>query len=524
MKILVCDPIAETGLERLRQRAQVEVRAGLSPAELVEVVGEYQGMIVRSHTRVTREVITAGQELVVIGRAGTGVDNIDIEAATEHGIAVVNTPDSATISTAEHTIGLLLALTRHITRAGEALKDGRWERRKFLGSEIRGKTLGIIGLGRIGGEVAKRARAFEMVVIANDPYIPRSRGENLRVELVSLEELLRTSDFISLHVPLTSETRGMIGARELSMVKPSAYLINSARGSVVDEEALVQALREGRLAGAALDVFSQEPPGMSPLLASDKVVATPHLGASTIEAQASVATDIASEVLDVLEGRPALHIVNAPVLSPETVARLGPYLVLAERIGRLYAQTLEEQLTDLRISYQGELAEMDTLPLRAYLLKGLLEEASEERINFINADFIARSRGLRISEERVPDIPHYAGLLVLEAATSQEEKTRAGAVLRDESHIVRIDGFWADFVPTGYLLLAENTEDRPGILGRIGTILGDAMINISFMQVGRPISKGTALMVLGTEQPVSEDLCRQILEVPAIHTVKAVRI
>ena len=404
------------------------------------------------------------------------------------------------------------------------MKEGRWERQRFLGREIRGKTLGIIGLGRIGGEVAKRARSFEMVVIANDPYIPRSRGEKLGVELVSLEELLKTSDVISLHVPLTSETQGMIGARELNMVKPSACLINSARGSVVDEEALAQALREGRLAGAALDVFSQEPPGMSALLSNDKVIATPHLGASTIEAQASVATEIANEVLDVLEGRPAPHIVNAPVLAPETVARFGPYLVLAERIGRLYAQTLEEQLTDLRISYQGELVEMDTLPLRAYLLKGLLEEASEERINFINADFIARSRGLRISEETVPDIPHYAGVLVLQAATSNEEKTIAGVVLRDEPHIVRIDDFWVDFVPAGYLLLAENREDRPGIVGRIGTILGNAMINISFMQVGRPISKGTALMVMGTEQPVSEDICCQILELPAIRSVRAIRI
>ncbi|MBI4506103.1 MAG: phosphoglycerate dehydrogenase [Chloroflexi bacterium] len=523
MRVLVADGIAPEGLELLRASAEVDVRTGRPAAELREILGEYDALVVRSQTQVTEDLLAAGlPRLKVVGRAGIGVDNIDVEAATRYGVLVVNAPAANTISAAEHTIALMLALARHIPQAHVSLKAGKWERGKFLGVEVRGKTLGVVGLGKIGTEVARRAQALEMHVVAYDPFVTADYAAKLEVRRLPLDELLRVSDFVTVHTPLTPTTEGLIGARELVLLKPTARLVNCARGGLIDEVALLDALRAGRLAGAALDVFAEEPPRSNPLLEHPAVIATPHLGASTEEAQVRVAVDVAEQVLAVLRDQPVRYAVNLPMRA-EAAGVLWPYLALAEKLGGLCVQLIEGQLSSVEVSYSGEIAEHDTSPLKAAVIKGLLEPITEEHINIVNAQLVAKSRRLHITEQKRTDGANgHTSMVGVRAEATGGVVEVAGTIVRGEPHILRIGEYWVDVVPQGYALLSRH-RDRPGVIGRVGTLLGQHDINISYMQVGRLAPRGQALMVLGIDEPVSDELRQQILGFPDMQYVKLVR-
>lgn len=516
MRVLVTDPIAADGLDILREELSVAVQPGLDEEELVREIGAYDALIVRSGTQVTRPVIQAGFHLQVIGRAGVGVDNIDLDAATERGVLVVNAPDGNSIAAAEHTIAVMLALARHIPQADYSLRERRWERKRFVGVEVTGKTLGVIGMGRIGREVARRGRGLGMRVLAYDPYVSREQAERLGVELHELDHILARADFCTVHVPLTPATRGLIGTRELALLKPSARVINCARGGIVDEDALHAALDAGRLAGAALDVFCQEPPLKSPLLDNLKVVVTPHLGASTREAQVAVAVDVARQVVDVLKGKPPAHPVNAPFMTSEAQSQLLPFGELAEKLGILASQSVDRHLGKVHISYAGRLAELDTDLLRALLIKGLLQDVSERRITLVNASLIARERGLRLVEEKTSDAGHFRNLITLRYSDNGRERALSGTVMHGEPYITRIDRYWLDFVARGIKLLIYH-RDQPGRIGEVGRITGRADVNIAAMAVGRLEPRGEALMVLTLDDRAPPAVLAEIQALPDVY-------
>ena len=524
MKVLVTDLISNEGIDILRSCAQVDVKTGLGPEEIISIIGDYEALIVRSQTNVTADIIEAGKKLQVIGRAGIGVDNIDITAATRHGITVVNAPTGNTISAAEHTIALMLSLARHIPQANAVLKSGVWRRADFMGTEVRDKILGIIGLGNIGSEVARRTQGLEMNVIAYDPFISPERAHNLKVKLVSFEQLLKESDFISLHVPMTAQTKRLIGAKELAMVKPTVCIINTARGGLIKEEALLKAIKENRVAGAAMDVFAVEPTTKSILFESDKIIVTPHLGASTTEAQAMAATDVAKQIIDVFKGQPARYAVNAPFISPEILPVLAPFLKVAITVGSLASQLAEGQLKSIKIRYNGEIANYDTNTLKAIILGGLLEGISEERVNLVNANIVAARRGLAVVEQKEIACENFASLITIEVATTTGVTTVAGTILRDESHIVQVNNYWIDIVPTGGYFLFSDHRDRPGLIGAAGKLTGDADINISYMHLGRLKPRGQALMILALDEPLPEEQRQQILAMPDVYTAKLVKL
>jgi D-3-phosphoglycerate dehydrogenase len=524
-RILVTDPIAPDGVTYLRQHGTVEVRTGLTPDELLAAVRGCQALIVRSETKVTRRVIEAGTELRVIGRAGVGVDNIDVEAATSRGVVVVNAPAGNTIAVAEHTIGLLLAVARHIPQASAALRAGQWQRSRFMGEEVRGKVLGIVGLGRIGREVARRAQGLEMRVIAYDPYVGAEHARRLGVEMTDLPSLLRTADFVSIHTPSTAQTLGLIGAAELSLLKRTAYIINCARGGIIDEAALREALESGGIAGAALDVFEKEPPGDSPLLQAENLIATPHLAASTQEAQVQVALEVAEQVVAALDGRPTLYAVNAPIVVPEAMAVLGPYFRLCETLGQVVTQLAAEgQIESVEITYSGEMAEHETTALTATVIRGLLAPISEETVNLVNAPVIARRRGWRISERKTTGPEEYTNLVTVALHSDRGERMVSGTVVNGEPHVVRIDGYTVDLVPRGDYVLLSRHVDRPGIVGTVGTLLGEADVNISSMQLGRQRPRGEALMALTVDEPIPPDVLERIRAVTGVAQIRVVRL
>lgn len=523
-KVLIAEPIAQDGVELLRQRAEAHLRPDLKQRELLEAIPQYDALIVRSGTKVTAKVIEAGKRLKVIARAGVGVDNIDVAAATRRGVVVVNAPGGSTVAAAEHTIAMMLALARHIPSADASLRAGRWQRQEFMGTEVRHKILGVVGLGKIGAEVARRAQGLEMRVLTFDPFASEELARHLGVELVSLEELLRRSDFVTVHTPLTEATRNLIGAPELASMKPKAYLINCARGGIVDEGALLASLEGGRIAGAALDVFSQEPPGQSPLLACSRVVVTPHLGAMTHEAQVSVAVDIAQEVITVLEGGQPRYAVNLPLILPETLTVLAPFLSVAEALGRLATQLVDGQPRLIEMRYSGEISQYDAAPLTASIIKGLLSPVSEEQVNLVNANLVARSRGLHILEQKESQCENFTSLVTVKVTASEGERSLSGTSMGSEPHLVQVNGYWLD-VPLGggYLLFGEHL-DRPGIIGTVGTLLGASDVNISFMQVGRHQPRGRAVMILGLDEPITEELRRKLLAIPDIYFIKLAKL
>lgn len=521
MKILVTESFSQEGKDLLAQCAVVDVQLGLDEDALCQVIGEYDALVVRSATRVSARVIEAGQRLQVIGRAGTGVDNIDVDAATRHGIMVVNAPTGNAIAVAEHTIALMMALARNVPQADRSLRAGHWDKKSLGGVEVRDKTLGIVGLGRAGSAVAKRAIGLEMVVIAYDPFVTQDYASRLNVRLVSFDELISRADFVSLHAPATDQNRGMIGARELQMMKPTARLVNCARGELVDEDALLQALNSGEIAGAALDVFAAEPPEGSPLLEHPRVIVTPHLGASTQEAQRNVALETAEQVVAVLSGKLPRYPVNVPSLSSEELLEMSPYLELGDRLGAFYGTVAADNLRALEIAYSGDVAEKDTTLITASILTGLLSPVAEGPVNRINAMLIARERGWVISERKSVAPENFTSLVTMSVETSAGQRLVAGTVMRDEPHIVRVDDYWLDFVPRGHLLISEHVEG-PGIIGRVGMAVGDAGINISFIQLGRQARGGTGLMVLGLDDPVTPELLKAMSELPSITYTRAV--
>jgi len=520
MKILVADPIAEEGIQSLRNYAQVDVKTKLEFEQLKAIIGDYDALIVRSQTKVGAEVIESGKKLKVIGRAGVGIDNIDVDAATKNGIVVVNAPTGNIIAAAEHTIALMLALARNVPQADGQLKSGKWQREKLVGTEIRNKTLGIIGLGNVGSEVAKRVQAFEMRVIAHDPFVSKDYARNLEVDLVSLDQLLREADFVTLHVPLTAATKKLIGSKKLAKLKPTARIINCARGGLIDEEALIKALKAGKLAGAAFDVFDHEPVTDSPLFKEDKIIVTPHLGASTIEAQTSVAKDVAAEVLAVLQGQFSKYAVNTPHIAPELV----PFMRVAATIGNLASQLMEGQINSTHIKYSGGVTNYDCNPIKTALISGLLQQASEERINLVNVGLIATQRGLKISEEKEVTCQNYSNLLTLEVNTNVGTIAISGTVRDGEIHIVQVNDFWMDIMPAGGYFLFCDHLDRPGLVGTIGNITGKADINISSMHLSRLQPRGKALMILALDEPLGEEQLQEILALPGIYTAKTVKL
>jgi len=480
--------------------------------------------VVRSETKARAEIIEAGTKLQVIGRAGIGVDNIDLDVATRKGIVVVNAPAGNVSSAAELTLALLLAMARHVPQACSRLKSGEWDRKSYMGTELRNKTLGLIGMGRVGEQVVRMAKGLEMKLVASDPFVSEERADLLGVELVSLDELLKRSDFITIHVPMTSSTKGMIGKKELAKVKPTVRFINTARGGIIDEEALYNAIEEGRVAGAALDVFSKEPATDNILLKSDKVICTPHLGASTEEAQTTVAVDVAEQVLAVLKGRPARNSVNLPLMAPETASVLTPFLPVASDVGRLCAQLADGHTNTIVIKYEGEIAEHDTAALKAAVLGGLLESVTEERVNLVNASVIAHNRGLKVVEQKTVMCDNYANLISVELTADVGTTTVAGTLMRGEPHIVRVDNYWIDIVPTGGYWLFSDHLDRPGLIGSVGMVAGDADINISSMQVGRLEPRGRALMILSVDREVNEDVRQKFLAIPDVYNVIVVKL
>jgi D-3-phosphoglycerate dehydrogenase / 2-oxoglutarate reductase len=528
-RILVADKIAAEGIARLEQAAEVEVATGLSPDQLREKIPAYDALVVRSETRVTEPIIAAGRRLKVIGRAGVGVDNIDVQAATRHGVIVVNSPEGNTIAAAEHTIAMLLALSRKIPDATASLRAGRWERGRFIGVEIYNKVLGIIGLGNIGREVARRALGLGMQVLGRDPFVALEHAQQLGVELVELPELLRRADYISVHTKLTRETRGMLGDAQFAQMKRGVRIINCARGGIIDEAALQRALEAGIVAGAALDVFDEEPPPPDlPLLKDERVVVTPHLGASTEEAQVNVALDVAEEILAVLDGRPPRSAVNMPAVSAEVYARIEPYLRLGDKIGRLHAQLADSPMQEVQIAYSGDILNLEVQPVTRAILVGLLQPIMAESVNFVNAPYVAESRGIRVIESKTAGDTEYANLIEVTVDTpgrkGRSRRRISGTVhSRRDIRIQDIDQFHIDVVPEGHLLLASYV-DRPGIVGLVGTLLGQHQINIAGMHVGRQEQRGQALMVLNLDDAVPAPLLAELAQAIEAELVRLVEL
>jgi D-3-phosphoglycerate dehydrogenase / 2-oxoglutarate reductase len=498
---VVAEPIAETGLALLREACEVlEFAPG---ADLSGALATAEALVVRSATPVDAALIAAAPKLRVIGRAGVGVDNVDLDAATRAGVTVVNAPTGNTIAAAEHTLALLFALARRVAAADASVRRGEWKRAQFTGVELRGKTLGIVGLGKIGMAIADRARGLEMEVLGYDPFVTEEGAAHHGVRLMPLDELISHSDAITLHVPLNRATRDMISAPQLASMKQGAFIINVARGGVVNEAALADSLRSGHLGGAAVDVYNTEPPTGSPLLDAPNTVLTPHLGASTAEAQTRVAVEAAQQLLDVLAGRPARYAVNAPLLTPETASALSPYLPLATTLGQFYGQ-FARGLESLTLEVAGELAAYDSSPLAAAVLRGLLETVTEERVNLVNAAHIAKARGITLIERRTPDAGRYASLITLSGSA-----TVAGTVAAGESRLVRLGDYWVDLPPTASMLVTRH-HDRPGTMGRIGQMLGAADVNISGMHLARGEQRADALMILALDDTVPDDVAERI--------------
>lgn len=557
-RILIADEIAQEGLDLLRTElpeACIEVRTNLKPEQLQACIGEYTALIVRSATQVTADVLARAHQLKIVGRAGVGVDNIDTTAATTHGIMVVNSPTGNIVAAAEHTIAMLMALARHIPAASSSTKSGKWEKNRFMGVEVRNKVLGVVGLGKVGTEVTKRAQGLEMQVIAFDPYVSPDQARKLGVTMLTLDEVLQQADVVTLHTSLTSgpnSTRGLIGERELNLMKPTARLINCARGGLIDEEALLHALNEDKLAGVALDVFSQEPIRdneiLKLLLAHERVIATPHLGASTEEAQVGVAIDVAEQVVTVVRGGFPRAAVNAPLILPETLQVLQPYMQLVEKMGRLYTQLQPGPLSKVELACSGEIANYDLRPLQAALIKGLLEPISDAHVNMINAPTLAKQWGLEIIERKSATPAEFANLITLRVLScngytssfagkpgsgDEHVDVLGGTVMHGIPRIVRIGRYWTELVPEGYILFCRN-YDQPGMIGRVGMVLGKAGVNIHHMDVGPserlPRQRGpqqpptTALMIVSVDEPVPDWALTEIGEAGDIFGLTLVKL
>ncbi|MQF86673.1 MAG: phosphoglycerate dehydrogenase [SAR202 cluster bacterium] len=525
-RILIADPIDSRGVEKLISAGhEVDIKKGLTESELSEIVGSYDALIVRSETKVTANVISHAGRMLGIGRAGVGVDNIDVDAATENGIAVVNAPTGNTIAAAEHAFALMMSLARNIPQADASMRRGEWTRSQFTGVELRNKTLGVVGLGRVGSEVAIRARAFQMNILAFDPYVSNERARSLGVEAVSLEKLLSESDFISIHTPLTSGTKSLIGEQEFKLLKPGVRIINAARGGLVDENLLHRALTEGLVAGAALDVYPSEPPKELDLIENTNSVLTPHLGASTEEAQAEVAMEVVDQLITILSGGSAPYTVNMPFIAAEEREALRAYLDVATTLGRIGVQLLEgAQLDSITIISSGEIARFDTTILSSAALVGILSATSDLRVNLVNAAIIAHTRGIKILEEKNSEgTDQYVNLIGVKITNSNGEISLGGTSINGKTHLLRLNDFYLDIQPTAPYMLFTSHTDQPGMIGKLGMIAGEYDANISFMEVGREAPRGAATMIVGFDDPVTEEMIDAIRAVGGVSTVRLVQ-
>ncbi len=519
-RVLIADTLAKEGIEMLSRVHDVEVRTGLTEDQLCEAVADIDALVVRSATQVTARVIDAAGHLEVIARAGVGVDNIDVAAATFRGIIVVNAPLANTLSTAEHAFGLMLALARNLPQGHASLQAGRWDRNKYMGIELAGKTLGVVGLGRIGTEVANRARAFQMRIVAFDPYVSPERAAALGVEMMDLDGVLAESDFVTLHAVLHEGTRNLINAERLAKAKKGIRIINAARGALIDEQALFDAVQSGQVAGAGIDVFSEEPAVGNILTTSEKIVVTPHLAASTIEAQDRAAIDVAEQVLDVLAGKSARFAVNAPLVDPEAMAVIGPYLAAAELAASLAAQLAPGAVERVRLELLGEIGTREMRPLRTAVISGLLARSSDAKVTAVNADQLAEQHGIKIEHEGGPAREPYANLVVVQIPRPDGVRTVAATHTPSGVRVVGIDDYTVDIVPGAapYALMVENV-DRPGMIGHVGSMLGERGVNISYMSVASG-SADRALMVLGVNRPMTT---AELAELSALDNVFSAR-
>ena len=532
-RVLVSDNLSEEGIIKLREFADVDVLLDLSKDELKARIADYDALVVRSGTKATKEIIEAGTRLKVIGRAGVGVDNIDVETATERGILVVNAPSANTISAAEHTIGMLLSISRNIPAANGSMKSGKWERKKYMGVEVNGKVLGVIGLGRVGYEVSKMAKGLGMRIVAYDPFISQDKARELGIALSSFTDVISVADFITMHTPLVKDTHHLIGKEAFAQMKEGVRVINCARGGILDEAALAAAIRSGKVAGAALDVFENEPPKTSELLELGEVIMTPHLGASTKEAQKAAAVTIAEEVITALKNKPVRNALNMIYVEEELMDTLNPYLVLADKLGRLCAQLIPKsgRLEHFNVSYEGEIgvtgAGDDTRIITVAMLKSVLSWFTDG-VNYVNAEAIAKKSGIKVTESKTEDSEHFSSLITLSITAQrdgkEEKKTVAGTLFgKDDLRIVQIDGYRVDASPSGHMLICSFL-DKPKVIGPVCTVLGGSGINIAGMQVGREKVGGEAVMVLNVDSSVSDDTMAEIKRVQNVIDVKLVKL
>lgn len=519
MRVLVCDPISEKGIEILRNApgVEVDVKLKLSEEELCAIVNDYQGIVVRSETKITKKVLEQADSLKVVGRAGVGIDNIDVDSATLKGVVVVNTPDGNTIAAAEHTVAMMLSLARHIPQADQSLRQGLWNRSKYIGMELRNKTLGIIGFGKIGSEVGKRCKAFGMSIMVYDPYMTQDSAQRAGVELADLEGVLRESDIITVHMPLTKETKHMICKNQFNNMKTGVRILNVARGGIIDEEALYDAIVSKKVAGAALDVYETEPQTQSPLFTLPEVIVTPHLGASTKEAQVNVAIDVAEEIKRVLQGEPVQNAVNIPFIKPELMTVVKPYADLTEKLGKMAGSLAGGPVDDIEIKYLGEIANFDLSSLTNTFLKGLLRPFLNDAVNYVNAPLVAKNRGIKVREIKSSQTEDYTNqICVTLKGNGKWTRSIAGTVFKnDELRILRLDSFALDIQPTGHLLIITHT-DKPKMVGQVGTILGDYEINIAGMQLDREKAGGKAAMILTIDQELGSEVMENIKKLAGI--------
>ncbi len=524
-KVLVSDTLSEVGIALMKERGlDVTVKTGLSEDELCAEIAPYDALVVRSGTKVTAKVFDAAESLRVVGRAGVGVDNIDLDAATNHGVIVMNTPGGNTVSTGEHTIALMMAIARNIAAADRSVKAGEWQRKRFQGSEIAGKTLGILGVGRVGTEVAKRAKGLGMKVIVNDPLLTPARADELGLVMMSMDDILAEADFVTVHVPLRPETRHMISEREFELMKPGVRIINCARGGIIDEAALIKALESGKVAGAALDVHENEPPKRSRLMELDNVVMTPHVAASTSEAQENVAVIIGKQISDFFETGTVANALNMPSLDGRTLRELGPFLDVCERIGTFLAQFIHGNVTTLTVKYLGKIQAQDVRPLTIALLKGFMAPILRESVNYVNAPVLAQNHGIEVKELRSSEHTDFANFVVVTAESVDEQHEIAGTVFgAEDPRFVFIDGYHVDAVPKGVMLVCFN-EDRPRIIGELGTILGEAGINIANMTLGRKEAGSPAVTVLNLDEQLDPEILDRIRAIEFINDAREIRL
>ncbi|MBI3180797.1 MAG: phosphoglycerate dehydrogenase [Myxococcales bacterium] len=526
MKVLVADELSAEGLETLRrgQGLSVDVRVGLKPAELKAVIAEYDALAVRSATKVTAEVIEAAKNLKVVGRAGVGVDNVDLQAATRRGIVVMNTPGGNTITVAELTVALMMAVSRHVPQATASLKAGKWEKKKFQGRELFNKTLGVVGIGNIGSVVVERCLGMKMKVLAFDPFISPEAAKRLGCELVGLEELLRRSDYVSLHVPLTEQTRNLLGRDGLAKMKKGAFLINCARGGIVDEAALCEALSTGHLGGAAFDVFAEEPVRSDhPLLKLDNFICTPHLGASTEEAQLNVAAALAEQMVDYLCQGTIRNAVNVPSVPREVMEKLGPWLELGRRLGAIAGQLGPEAVTQVEIVATGEVKEQPLKPITSQVLKGLLSVVWGEGVNEVSAPALAKERGIQVVEQRSGDHEIFASTLAVRVRGKVGVEVEGTVFGRREPRITRVNQFEIEAVPSGTLVAIYNL-DVPGVVGRVGSVLGDAGVNIGRIHLSRERERGEAFSLINVDSEPPAQVMEALKAIPGVVNVRRIRL